>query len=444
MAESFLGGSVTLHCGDSREVLSEVADNSIDAGLMDPPYALESMVKRFGKADAKPPKEGTDGRYKRAAKGFMGKKWDTGEAAFDPDFWREVLRVLKPGAYLIAFGGTRTYHRLAVAIEDAGFEVRDMFARLYGSGMPKSHDAAKAIDQALGVKGKFGAPKSAAHAGWIERGAMRGGEGHEGWQSPWMQDAEAVDRNARQYIPASEEAAEWSGWGTALKPALEPICLARKPLSERTIAANILRWGTGVLNIDACRIDVPDRAAYEANASGDRGHDDNRPIGRWPANVQHDGSDEVVAAFPSEAGGGFGTRGAARNIGFSHGGNLEPIGYGDDGSAARFFYTAKADADDRLGTEHPTVKPVDLIEYYARLITPPKGIILDAFAGTGTLGEAAYRQGFRSVLIEREEEYQADIRARMGLVLGSSVARKQAKTRKKNALPKVGGMFGDE
>jgi len=370
---------------DCRDALREMADASIDACVTDPPYALVSIGKRFGSDGAAPCREGKTGAYARASRGFMGKKWDTGEVAFDPAMWREVLRVLKPGAHLLAFGGTRTYHRLACAIEDAGFEMRDMIAWLYGSGFPKSHS----VGRALG--------------------------------------------------------AEWEGWGTALKPALEPITLARKPLVG-TVAANVLRHGVGALNIDASRIHwagAEDAAAAAAAAAagfagsrakgtakqsasigkesrdGTNRYQPDKLTGRWPANVIHDGSDDVVAAFPDSdvgSGSGSGSGGIwSPSTGFPAGRT-----YGDGrGSAARFFYSAKADAVDRLESKHPTVKPVDLIAYLIRLITPPGGTVLDPFAGSGTLGMACMREGFDAILIEREAEYIADIRRRINHVQGN-------------------------
>lgn len=391
--------------GDSREVLATLADNSVDSVVTDPPYALGSIVKRFGAENAKP---NSPGPYARVSAGFMGKRWDTGEAAFDPAFWAEVLRVLKPGGHVIASGGTRTYHRLGVAIEDGGFEVRDMVAWLYGSGFPKSHPVAKAIDKRLGVEGEYGEPKSAAHAGWIDRGAMRGDDGHEGYQRPWMDDPDAVDRAARRYLPASAEAQAADGWGTALKPALEPTMLARKPL-EGTVAENFMRWGVGALNVAACLV----------HAEGGATPSD----GRWPANVSHDGSREVVAAFPDAPGAQAAVTGlepstTTRNIFKLFGDRATMQPRGDAGSAARFFYSAKADAMDRLGSDHPTVKPVDWMAWCIRLVTPPGGLVLDPFAGTGTTGVAALGGGFRAMLIEREAEYVEDIRRRIAWANG--------------------------
>jgi DNA modification methylase len=398
-AETFLNGKVTLHAGDSRDVLKTLADNSIDSIVTDPPYALVSIVKRFGAGGApvKVP-EGRSGAYARASAGFMGKTWDTGETAFAVEFWAECLRVLKPGGHVVAFSGTRTVHRMVCAIEDAGFEIRDSLQWLYGSGFPKSHDVAKGLSKQL--------------AG-----------------------------------PSLCE--EWQGWGTALKPAVEPICLARKPLDRNnTVAANVLQHGTGAINIDGCRVATDERPT----GSGDRrggsiyaqdewtrtkmanGGNVTPDAGRFPANIVHDGSDEVLAAFPDAVSGGrnisAGTVGAPgwREAEGRAGSVIRQSDYArcsDDGSAARFFYTAKADADDRLGSKHPTVKPVDLMQWLCRLVTPKGGTVLDPFAGTGTTGEAAFREGFNAVLIEREPEYQADIRRRMALCMSGPDERKR-------------------
>lgn len=291
--------------------------------------------------------------------------------AFHYRWAKEVYRVLKPGAHLIAFGGSRTYHRLACAIEDAGFQIRDCILWITGSGFPKSRD--------LG-----------------------------------------------------------NGWGTALKPAAEFAVLARKPLSEGTIAGNVLKHGTGALNIDASRIESggehmrgavttnQTRNAYGKQAPAFVATD--HPAGRWPANVIHDGSDEVMEAFArfgeKTSGSGAVKRAtAAGHKANAYGAESRPVGtpmlsHGDSGTAARFFYTAKADSADRLGSKHPTVKPVDLIAYLCRLVTPPGGLILDPFAGSGTLGMACMREGFNAVLVEREAEYVADINRRLAHVKG--------------------------
>ena len=384
--------TVRVHHGDSREVLKNMDDESVDSVVCDPPYALVSIGKRFGAADAAPVRPGATGAYARASGGFMGQTWDTGETAFDPEFWAEILRVLKPGGHLIAFSGTRTYHRLACAVEDAGFEVRDMIAWLYGSGFPKSHDVSKRIAKSLPG----------------QRGASR------------QKTAKAV--------------AEWQGWGTALKPALEPIVLARKPLSG-TVTANVLAHGTGAINIDASRVGTGGGGVRVGEASSHRRHTHQgitnfvaspgprggEAKGRWPANVVTDGSGEVIDAFPVTASGAMkaGTRRAAQDVPGSvcygtYGGEATKTDTnGDKGSAARFFYSAKANAADRCGSKHPTVKPIDLMAYLCRLVTPKGGLVLDPFAGSGTTGEACVREGFDCILIERESTYVADINRRL-------------------------------
>ncbi len=348
--------------GDSREVLRGLPSNSIDGSVTDAPYALVSIGKRFGSQTAAPVRgEGASGVYKRASAGFMGESWDTGETAHDPEFWAEVWRVLKPGAFLVAAAGTRTYHRLAVAIEDAGFEIRDMITWLYGTGFPKSHNH------------------------------DIGGEMH----------------------------------GTALKPACEPWVLARKPLAG-TVAENVRLYGTGLLNIDGCRIgaaagdeplkwSTPRGGIWSTDAQAQAQAQDK---GRWPANVVHDGSPEVVAAFPMSDGqrGHLTPTGRARPSRVAYGDMGPPVAHaarGDTGSAARFFYSAKASKADRCGSLHPTVKPIALMRWLCRLVVPPGGVVLDPFAGSGSTGAAAWREGFGAVLIEREARWVDDIRRRM-------------------------------
>jgi DNA modification methylase len=349
---SYLDGRVLLHPGDCRERIRAIPDASIDAVVTDPPYALVSIGKRFGKPGAAPAKAGTDGLYARASAGFMGQQWDTGETAFAVEFWTEVLRVLKPGGHIVAFSGTRTYHRMAVAIEDAGFEIRDQLGWAYGSGFPKSHDVSKGIDKAAGIwRGRAGAVVTESQPA----------KGREYARTP-------------KGAPVTDAAKRTEGLGTAIKPAWEPIAFGRKPLAG-TVAENVLEHGPGALNIDGCRL-PPDGCDQ---------------VGRWPANILHDGSDEVVDVF---------------------------------GEASRFFYSAKADADDRIGSKHPTVKPVDLMRWLCRLVTPPGGTILDPFAGTGTTGEAAFHEGFQAILIEREEAYQADIARRMELAIAGPMTRR--------------------
>lgn len=412
----FLDGKVTLYGGDNRDVLKLLPDNSIDSIVTDPPYALVSIQKRFGKPGSAPAVHGKDGLYARASAGFMGKQWDTGEVAFSDVFWAECLRVLKPGGHVVAFSGTRTYHRMAVAIEDAGFEIRDQLAWCYFSGFPKSHNAGKAIDKHLGA----------------EREKVRVDNPHianmptanTGVGRPWL-DA-ALDRGYHEKAgdePTTPQAAAWNGWGTALKPAWEPIALARKPLIG-TVAENILEYGTGAVNIDGCRVGDEIKTVSESNGvliseNGSMAGGNSAivaagtKIGAWPANILTDGSDEMLGACGD----------AAENV-------------------ARLYFSAKADKLDRIGSKHPTVKPVDLMQWLCRLITPPGGVVLDPFAGSGSTGEAAWREGFRCILVEREDEYQTDIAERLRLA-NAGPSERRAKAIKQVAndnLPLFGGI----
>lgn len=410
--------TIDIRHGDSREVLKSLADCSIDSCVTDPPYSLVSIQKRFGKAGSAPAKD-RDGVYKRASAGFMGQSWDTGETAFSANFWAEVWRVLKPGAHLLAFSGTRTYHRMVCAIEDAGFEIRDQIGWVYGSGFPKSHDVSKGIDKAAGAERQI-IGKSSRHAGVTQS------------DKP-ISDLSRYGASGDVITAAATDAArQWEGWGTALKPAWEPIVLARKPLIG-TVAANVLQHGTGALNIDGCRVEADDKTPapvgeFVGSKIGPAGHSGARDgasdhLGRWPANICHDGSEEVVAAFPDSDGQQGLTSGrepsdATKDI---YGKFKRVAGQPprlDSGSAARFFYSAKADAEDRLGSRHPTVKPVDLMAYLCRLVTPPGGTVLDPFAGSGTTGMACMREGFDCILIEREAAYIADIKRRLAHVKG--------------------------
>ena len=371
-------------CGNNLPILREMADNSVDAIVTDPPYGLS----------------------------FMGKRWDYDVPSVE--LWAECLRVLKPGGHLLAFAGTRTQHRMAVRIEDAGFEIRDMIAWVYGSGFPKSLDVSKAIDKAAGVEREVIsiAGQSLAGGGRIATTGMTGG---------------------KYFItaPATDAAKQWDGWGSALKPALEPITLARKPLAERTIAANVLEWGTGGVNVDGCRVGTGDVLSFGSRELGDgvkygkckpTTEGVQHSAGRFPANFIHDGSDEVVRLFPVTGP----SKSTPRNNGefksVAKGRDLPHVTHGHDdngGSASRFFYCAKASRSEReAGLEgdkctHPTVKPIALMRYLCRLVTPPGGIVLDPFTGSGTTGCAATLEGFGFVGIEREAEYAEIARRRV-------------------------------
>ena len=351
--------------GDCLEELKGIEENSVDSIVTDPPYEL----------------------------GFMGKKWDSTGIAYNVELWRECLRVLKPGGHLLAFSGTRTYHRMAVAIEDAGFEIRDMIEWVYGSGFPKSLAIGKAVDKLQGNE-----RESEMVKGKIFTGSNNN-----------------IDGEAGEY-EVTKGTSEWEGWGTALKPSHEPICMARKPLSEKNVAENCLKWGTGGINIDGSRVGFQDESDY-AESTGKNQHskyknsvvknpakngiyspdlrepeDYNPTLGRFPANLIHDGSEEVKACFPE--------------------------------NASRFFksiiYQAKASkaernagCDDIGGNKHSTVKPVALMEYLINMVTPPSGVVLDPFGGSGTTAVASVKLKRHFILIEREPEYIEIIKARV-------------------------------
>ncbi|WP_313740514.1 DNA methyltransferase [Pseudomonas sp.] len=482
----------TLHLGDCIEAMRAMPDNSVDSIVTDPPYGLS----------------------------FMGKKWDYDVPGVD--VWAECLRVLKPGGHLLAFAGTRTQHRMAVRIEDAGFEIRDMIAWVYGSGFPKSLDVSKAIDKAGGnplvfkdfavayrsaveqsgmshtdIDRAIGLASAGSNSCYWARDDHRGGlPPRHHWEKvrdllalpseiERMYDAaerevlfvehrknapsgivsagrEAVEVERQITAPATDAASQWSGWGTALKPALEPVTVARKPLIG-TVAANVMAHGTGALNIDACRAAWPDGKVPQIGTPGWGGPgkkltavpgQDGATVersapsaaGRWPANLIHDGSDEVVALFPAQAGASAPVKGSeasapAKNT-YGEYGRVQGAFHADAGSAARFFYCAKtsrmdrneglgsgeqkavssnatmrkiehADWPSRNGNHHPTVKPTDLMAYLCRLVTPPGGMVLDPFMGSGSTGKAAIREGFHFIGCELDPEYLAIAKARI-------------------------------
>lgn len=377
--------------GDNLRALRAMAPNSVDAIVTDPPYGLS----------------------------FMAKKWDYDVPSVET--WRECLRVLKPGGFLLSFGGARTYHRLAVNIEDAGFEIRDQVLWIYGSGFPKSHNVAKAIDKMKGFAPLVvGSQKMMGNSRKTE-----GSSGHRAAVSNSAEEGVFLETTIDVTAPSSPEAQRWDGWGTALKPAHEPIVVARKPF-KGTVAANMLEHGTGALNIDATRIPAEIVTGWSGAATSPLhglpklAPGAPRPVqGRWPANVMIDGSPDVVAVFPEIAG----------------------------RSASRYFYapkTSKKDRDEGLedfteatageraggrkegsaginpyaGTRtparnvHPTVKPTELMRYLCRLVTQPGGLVVDPFAGSGSTGKAAILEGFDFIGLEMDPDYAAIARAR--------------------------------
>ncbi len=382
--------------GDCLETMAamQAAGRMFDCIVTDPPYEL----------------------------GFMGKGWDRTGIANSVEMWKRAYDLIKPGGHLLAFSGSRTYHRMVCAIEDAGFEIRDQIMWLYGTGFPKSLDVSKAIDKAAGAEREVIGERPWTNA------KMEAGNGVSGLKQAGGYAGEYEAERVRVPItaPATPEAAQWAGWGTALKPAHEPIVVARKPLIG-TVAQNVLEHGTGALNIDACRVALTDGASLarvtrtEVTAMGwaktgyAAPHND---AGRWPANVIHDGSDDVLDAFAA-----FGeskSTGGGRKNGDKFGGGYAPpgqdtIGFGDTGTAARFYYSAKASKADRAGSKHPCIKPLALMRWLVRLICPPGGTVLDPFAGSGTTGLACRAEGFDCSLIEREAEHVASIRHRLSV-----------------------------
>jgi len=362
--------------GNCLEVLTQLEDNSIDSIVTDPPYEL----------------------------GFMGKAWDNTGIANNKEMWSECLRVLKPGGHLLAFSGTRTYHRMASAIEDAGFEVRDMIEWVYGSGFPKSLNIGKAVDKLQGnEREELGDMKPAGF-----KTAASGYTDTKAWSGK-----------------VSKGTSEWEGWGTALKPAHEPICFARKPLEKGlTIAENCLKYGTGGINIDESRVEptgdvsgwsqTGSKAGENRAMSGANYEREPKPDnqnGRFLANLIHDNSEEVRECFPETKTGAVKTtidNGANQPINL--GGGLTKERLADSGNASRFFksiiYQSKASKRDRgEGNIHPTVKSVALMEYLIKMVTPKGGIVLDPFAGSGSTLVAAKQNGFQYIGIELDKDY---------------------------------------
>jgi site-specific DNA-methyltransferase (adenine-specific) len=372
--------------GDCLEILKKCSGDKIDSIVTDPPYGIS----------------------------FMGKKWDYDVPSVD--VWQECLRVLKPGGHILVACGTRTQHRMCVNIEDAGFEIRDIVAWVYGSGFPKSLNIGKAVDKKLGNE---------RESIGVAKGAGAGMSDH----------LVAINKGLKPEYENTKGTSEWEGWGTALKPAMELWTLARKPLSEKTVAENVLKWGVGGLNIDGCRVETKDNlngGMYSgeglAKTVADhkwgfqkRDGEYKQPTGRFPANLIHDGSDEVKDLFPETKPSKSANRGTMGKTPFSEidGSGRNPDsngvrGHNDNGgSAARFFYVAKASKRERnmgcegleKGNNHSTVKPLTLMRYLCRLITPPKGTVLDPYMGSGSTGVACKIEGFDFIGIEREPEY---------------------------------------
>jgi DNA modification methylase len=438
--------------GNSLDLLPTLADNSIDAIVTDPPYGLGNpdpdyiikAIQLWASGDRSHIPEG---------KGFMGKSWDS--FVPPPAIWDECLRVLKPGGHLLAFAGTRTYDLMGISIRMAGFEIRDSIGWVYGSGFPKSMDVSKAIDKAAGAEREVTGFRTLPYTA--------------GTTSMNTSVNNHLDENGYAQVPltspATHEAQQWQGWGTALKPALEPIVVARKPLIG-TVAENVLTHGTGGLNIDASRIGTTDNlnGGIYSNKKGKFGHDiynDARnylpkesykqPEGRWPANLildeytaelldEQSGSSKSPKTYVRGVGTLEGERVAYANIGEVAG--TESKNYGDTGGASRFFYVAKASKRDRNeGLEdlpdhewrddgaaipqrndrpflpsknhHPTVKPTALMQYLVKLVTPPNGTVLDPFTGSGSTGKAAILEGFDFIGIELTEDYWPIIEGRL-------------------------------
>ena len=402
-------GSAKVFAGSCLDVLPTLADDSVDAIVTDPPYEL----------------------------GFMGKSWDASDIAYNVDVWKECFRVLKPGGHILAFGGSRTWHRLTVAIEDAGFEIRDSIAWLYGSGFPKSHNISKAIDKLQGGQVKVGKAFKVA-----------GEYGNRDLRDPETQGA---NRDEMRHVADTPDAKKWDGWGTALKPAHEPIVVARKPLVG-TVAENVLQFGTGGLNIDGTRINARNESFdnlqgrpiqklatrrdgetdedYKARVLESPGQqaalEKLKNLGRWPANIILDEYTAELLDEQSEASRFFyvakankrdrnegldelpevdGTAMTGRNEG-----SAGLLRVREDGSIGENPYAGKSG---KAKNFHPTVKPTSLMQYLIRLVTPENGIVLDPFTGSGSTGKAAILENKQFIGIELTKEYLPIIEGRL-------------------------------
>lgn len=417
---------VKLIYGDSLEVMASMPENSVDCVVTDPPYGIRFMGKAWDGADIETkhskrkeygrsgenagPNGGHNSAAAEAGKYDLTPKGMLAFQEFSQAWAEQALRVLKPGGYLLSFASTRTYHRMVCGIESAGFEIRDCISWVFGSGFPKSLDISKAIDKAAGAEREVVSKNPNQRTNLPENDVYEAG---------------IRGKECNITAAATEAAKQWNGWGTALKPAFEPICVARKPLECGTVAENVLTFGTGGINIDGCRVPSSEiisnhsRGADSALSKGKYGDSSQQEthqtagqsLGRFPANLIHDGSKEVVSLFPGL----------------------------DEATAARFFYCAKASKADRdeglahlqskrsggmkatlegsmltgSGNErttegknhHPTVKPTSLMQWLVRLVCPPGGTVLDPFGGSGGTGKASAKEGFNAILIEKEKEY---------------------------------------
>ena len=397
-----------IYCEPNLETMARLEDNSVDAIVTDPPYGLGREPDPVAMLTA-----WLDHGYLEVkGKGFMGKEWD----AFvpQPRFWKEAYRVLKPGGHVLSFFGTRTYDWGVMAMRLAGFEVRDQLAWCFGSGFPKSHDISKAIDRAAGAEREV----VGVHPD-VEKYSLGG----QNADSKFFAGVKGAAKEGRVLTaPATPEAQQWAGWGSALKPAMEPVVLARKPLAEKNLAANVLAWGTGGINVDGCRVETGESTVRDNNKTiggngiyqGGRAYVTGSTSGRWPANLVHDGSPEVLAGMPETSSGAMKREVSAYDgeSMFLNGRSGPSNQHGDSGSAARFFYCAKADGLERSyglpkgkKNRHPTVKPLDLMRWLVRLITPPGGIVYDPYSGSGTTFAACMEEGFQFIGSELDPEH---------------------------------------
>lgn len=422
MEEEKNSENARLILGDCMDAMRGMADNTFDSIVCDPPYGLNFMGKDFDNPKMMGQSQFPHGGLKNYPIGVKR----TGYADCDmvmfqnymTPIFEEALRVSKPGAFLCAFGATRTYHRLACAIEDAGWEILDCVFFCHSQGFPKGLDISKSIDKKLGAKREvIGTATNGAGANLVK--IQNHGPGDTGI-GKWDGSGKVYDITA----PATEEAKKWEGFNTQIKPAVEPIVIARKPV-DGSITENVMKWGTGAFNIDACRIPTTEPITIHSPARKtlyDSGHADlgtwQQTKGRWPANFVHDGSDEVLALFPSNVNGGTWQHTDGARVFNNDGKPTNCICQGKDssvGSAARFFYCAKPSRRERgEGNTHPTVKALSLMRWLVRLVTRKGGLVLDPFMGSGTTGVACAVEGMRFVGCEKEPEYFEIAKRRIG------------------------------